>query len=267
MAVSTIAGPAGTLHIDDGGEGRPPVIFLHGFSGSADHWSAQLAHQRSKRRALALDFRGHGRSEMPTVEELTIGKLADDLASVANKLGLVDFVLVGHSLGGAVAIDYAAGHPDRVAGLVVIGAPGKVPDAQAAQVLAAMKADYDKVTEAYWQKLLADAMPKTRERITGEMRTLAKDVGYALIKTTFDFDPVPGMILYPGPKLAIVTGERDLPHDLHMTVPDLPYRRIAATSHWPHLDQPAMVNAILDAFISSQVHLDIVQPWHRRAAE
>lgn len=267
MAVSTIAGPAGTLHVDDGGEGLPPVVFLHAFSGSADHWSAQLAHQRQKRRAVALDFRGHGRSEMPTVEELKIDKLVDDVASVVNKLGLVDFVLVGHSLGGAVAIDYAAGHPDRVSGLVVIGAPGKVPDAIATQVLDAMKADYHKVTAAYWQKLLVDAMPHTRERITKEMATLPKEAGLALIKTTFDFDPVPGMILYPGPKLAIVTGEKDLPHDLHRTVPDLPYRRIAGTSHWPHLDQPAMINAILDAFIASQVHLDIVRPWHRRAAE
>lgn len=267
MAVSTIAGPAGNLYVDDGGGGRPPVVFLHAFSGSSDHWSAQLAHQRKKRRAVALDFRGHGRSEMPTVEDLTIDKLADDVASVVNKLGLFDFVLVGHSIGGAVALDYAAGHPDRVAGLVVVGAPGKVPDAPAKRVLDSMKADYDKVMDAYWQKLLAHAMPKTRERIIEEMHTLPKDAGLALIQATFDFDPVPGMILYPGPKLAIVPSEEDMPHDLHKTVPDLPFRRITGTSHWPHLDQPAMINAILDAFIASQVHLEVDTPWHRRAAE
>ncbi len=267
MAVSTIAGPAGTLHVDDGGEGRPPIVFLHSFSGSSDHWAAQLAHQRKRRRAIAFDFRGHGRSEMPTVEQLTVYKMADDVASVANRLGLYDFVLVGHSIGGSVAIDYAAGHPDRVAGLVVIGAPGKVPDAQARQILDAMRADYEKVTEAYWQKLLADAMPKTRERITKEMRMLPKDAGFSLIEATFAFDPVPGTILYPGPKLAIVTGDEEQAHDLHKTVPDLPFRRIAGTSHWPHLDQPAMVNAILDAFIASQVHLAVETPWRRRAAE
>ena len=82
MAVSTIAGPAGTLHVDDGGEGRPPVVFLHAFSGNADHWTAQLAHQRKKRRAVAFDFRGHARSEMPTIEELTVDRMADDVASV-----------------------------------------------------------------------------------------------------------------------------------------------------------------------------------------
>ncbi|MBL8689448.1 MAG: alpha/beta hydrolase [Rhodospirillaceae bacterium] len=267
MAVSTIAGPAGTLHVDDGGKGRPPVVLLHAFSGNADHWTAQLTHQRKKRRAIAFDFRGHGRSEMPTIEELTVDRMADDVASVVNKLGLYDFVLVGHSIGGSVAIDYAAGHPDRVAGLVVIGAPGKVPDAQAKQILDSMKADYDKVTEAYWLKLLAHAMPKTRERIMKEMRMLPKDAGFALIAATFAFDPVPGMILYPGPKLAIVTGDKEQPHDLHRTVPDLPFRRIAGTSHWPHLDQPAMVNAILDAFIASQVHLHVEMPWRRRAAE
>jgi pimeloyl-ACP methyl ester carboxylesterase len=50
-----------------------------------------------------------------------------DVEAVVEKLKLPRFVLVGHSLGGAVAIKYAGAHPDRVAGLVVVGAPGKTP--------------------------------------------------------------------------------------------------------------------------------------------
>jgi pimeloyl-ACP methyl ester carboxylesterase len=60
-----VAGPAGSLHVDEGGTGGLPVVFVHSFSGSTVHWSEQLAHLRSERRAVALDLRGHGQSDPP----------------------------------------------------------------------------------------------------------------------------------------------------------------------------------------------------------
>jgi pimeloyl-ACP methyl ester carboxylesterase len=60
-----LAGPTGALHVDDGGAGGLPVIFVHAFAGDAAQWSAQLQHLRRTRRAVALDLRGHGRSAPP----------------------------------------------------------------------------------------------------------------------------------------------------------------------------------------------------------
>src|SRR3954468_20259122 len=62
-----IAGPAGNLYVrDGGGEERPdalPVLFLHSLAGNGGQWALQLDHLRRHRRAVALDFRGHGESD------------------------------------------------------------------------------------------------------------------------------------------------------------------------------------------------------------
>src|SRR5687768_9563791 len=63
--IHRIAGPAGTLVVDDGGRGGVPIVFAHSYAGSKTHWSAQLAHLRKSRRAIAFDLRGHGDSSPP----------------------------------------------------------------------------------------------------------------------------------------------------------------------------------------------------------
>ena len=140
-----IEGPAGKLYVDDGGTGGLPVVFLHSFAGDTSHWSGQLAHLRKTRRAIAIDLRGHGKSDAPSNGDYAVEAVARDVDAVANSLGLTRFVLVGHSMGGSTAIAYAAAHPDKVAGLVLASAAGKVPVDQAEKIIAAMTADFDKV--------------------------------------------------------------------------------------------------------------------------
>jgi pimeloyl-ACP methyl ester carboxylesterase len=55
-----IMGPVGQLHVDDGGSGGLPVVFIHSFGGSTAHWTEQLEHVRGSRRAVAFDLPGHG---------------------------------------------------------------------------------------------------------------------------------------------------------------------------------------------------------------
>ena len=146
-AISRIAGPAGSLHVDDGGWGGVPVVLLHSFAGSTRHWASQLDHLRDDRRAIAFDLRGHGESDAPSDGDYTAEALALDVAAVVDTLKLKRFVLVGHSMGGSAAIAYANAHPDRVAGLVLAGTPGRTPPEQAQQTIAAIEANYDTVMQ------------------------------------------------------------------------------------------------------------------------
>lgn len=248
-----IAGPAGALHIDDGGSGGMPVVFVHSFAGNTTHWTAQLAHLRETRRAVALDLRGHGQSESPSGDDYAVESLAGDIAAVVDGLSLQRFVLVGHSMGGAASLVYAGAHPERVAGLVLVSAPGKIPGEQARQVLAALEADYDKVMADYWEQLLTNAQPRVLAQITGERESLSRAVSLSLIRAIFDYDPEPPLINYRGPKLAVITPGNDMPHELHKLGPGMPHQVVTGTSHWLHMDKPGEFNRILDAFLENSV--------------
>ena len=120
MTLMEIPGPDGSLHVDDGGAGDLAVVFVHAFGGNTTHWAAQLEHLRQEERAVALDLRGHGFSQPPADGDYRMESMAGDIDAVVNKIGLQKFILVGHSMGGSVAIAYAGLHPERVAGLVLV---------------------------------------------------------------------------------------------------------------------------------------------------
>jgi len=247
----TIEGPAGKLNVDDGGTGGLPVVFLHSFAGDTSHWSDQLSHLRETRRAIAIDLRGHGKSDAPANGDYSVEAMAGDVDAVVNNLGLTRFVLVGHSLGGSTAIAYAAAHPDKVAGLVLASAAGKVPGDQAEKIIAAMTADFDKVYGDYWNKLLVGAKPDVLQKLNAGKSAMKPDAALAIIKAIFAFDPVAALNKYPGPKLAIVTPQNNTPADLHVLVKNLPHKEITGTSHWLHMDKPEEFNVILDEFLNS----------------
>ncbi len=100
--------------------GLPPILLIHGLASAARIWdlTAPLLAQRGLR-VVALDQRGHGESDKPdhgyTFEEIT----ADDHA-VAEALGLRKPVVVGHSWGGGVVLQYAATYPQEVSGIVLV---------------------------------------------------------------------------------------------------------------------------------------------------
>ena len=243
-----IRGEAGPLHVDDDGSGGLPVVFVHSFGGRSAHWVAQLEHLRPDRRAVAFDLRGHGRSAAPEGDHYAIADLAADLAAVEDARDLKRFVLVGHSIGGVAAISFAGEHPDRVAGLLLVGTPGRVPIEQADQIMSAMTSDYEETMASYWDRLLAGATPKVRDQIKGEMGRMPQDVAMSLIKATFAGDPVPALEAYNGPKMSVTS--TDAPFDLHKQIEDLPHEQITGTSHWVHMDKPAEFNRILDDFLA-----------------
>ncbi len=97
---------------------RPPLLLIHGAGGSRLSWPAELR-RLAGHPVLAVDLPGHGRSEAPACE--SIGAYAAAVVSLIDALALKQVVVGGHSMGGAIAQTIALGHPDRVAGLVLMG--------------------------------------------------------------------------------------------------------------------------------------------------
>jgi esterase len=107
-------------YLDYGSPGKPTMLCIHGGAAHA-HWYDFVAGGFSQDyHVLALDLRGHGDSDWGVPPSYPYRRYADDLFEAVDKLGLNDFVLIGHSMGGLVSLLYAATHPGRVQKLIVV---------------------------------------------------------------------------------------------------------------------------------------------------
>jgi esterase len=117
------------LHYLEWGEAdAPPIVCVHGYTGSADAFNALARHLKDRFHIFAPDVSGHGESAWSPVGAYRYEDQAKDLAEFTKRLELDKFVLIGTSMGGIIAMTYAAEYGDRLLGLVIndIG-----PDAEA----------------------------------------------------------------------------------------------------------------------------------------
>ena len=102
------------------------LVFVHGYGGRNLQWLYQLRAFGQTMRVIAPDLRGHSQSDDPARPPITVETLVDDLeATLAQLETRRPFLLVAHSFGGAIAVEYALRHPDEVSGLVLIGTPAR----------------------------------------------------------------------------------------------------------------------------------------------
>jgi esterase len=131
--------PMQLFHRELGGAGNPPLIILHGMLGSSRNWQTAGAELAAKFHVFALDLRNHGRS--PHADEMSYAAMLDDVRAWLDAHGLVRVTLLGHSLGGKVAMRLACREPARVERLIVVDiAPRDYPEKVERAEFAAMNA-------------------------------------------------------------------------------------------------------------------------------
>jgi pimeloyl-ACP methyl ester carboxylesterase len=115
-------------YLDWGQAAAPPVVCVHGYTSSAQAFSAPARHFQGRFHLVVPDVRGHGQSAWSPQGAYQYRDQAADLAALVDTLGLERFTLVGTFMGGIIAMTYAGEHPERLHRLVIndIG-----PDAEA----------------------------------------------------------------------------------------------------------------------------------------
>lgn len=109
-----------SLHYLEWGEiDAPPIVCVHGYTGSAQAFNALARHLQVRFHIFALDVRGHGESAWSPAGAYQYADQAGDLAAFADRLGLDKFALIGTSMGGVIAMTYAAEHAERLSGLAI----------------------------------------------------------------------------------------------------------------------------------------------------
>ena len=109
-----------TLHALSWSQEGTPLVFLHGFGNDCHVWDESAPLVAPHYCTLAFDMRGHGDSDCDPEGRYDHGTMALDVEAALDSLGIDRLVLVGHSMGGRVAMHFAGDHPERMAGLVIV---------------------------------------------------------------------------------------------------------------------------------------------------
>lgn len=254
-----------TAYTDQGQGDGPPVVLIHGFPYNKSMWDDQVAALSGSHRVITYDLRGHGDSGA-TSEIYTMEMLAEDLHVLIEELSLGEVVLGGFSMGGYVALAFAAAYPEHLSSLMLLDTR-HLPDSEQA---AEGRENLARQVEADGVGGLAEALPGrmlTEATVSGKPDVVAKasDMiraaspegvagaarGMAVRRDQTD---TLGSIHVP---TLIVVGDQDgiTPPADAQTMADAIYNStlvtIADASHLSNLDKPDEFNRALIDFLSA----------------
>lgn len=251
---TNIVGAQGELAVWDTGRSRGlPLLFLHADSGRASQWREVASELSQERRAISFDFRGSGDSAPARDGDYSYRGRADDVAAVADALGLQKLVIVAHSGGAAVALEYAAQHAPRVAGLLLVDPPTD-PRALPQPVRDGFVRDLAgprslQVQQDFYRTIAGDN-PATRQRVLADCESVVPAARAGIGLSFATWDPEPALRAWHGPTLVLVTPPNDNQHALYHLNENLPHRVVGGSGHWLQLDQPGVVAETVRNFVS-----------------
>ena len=250
------------LHATEAGDGAP-LVLLHGLFGSARNFGTVQRQLAQQYRTIALDLRNHGAS--PHARPMNYPSIAGDVIETLRQRDALPASLVGHSMGGKVAMHVALAHPDQVTRLVVADiAPVAYPPQFRAHIAAMQKLPLTPgLTRAAADAALSEAMPDAAVRafllqnlVVGEHP--AWRIGLAEIRAgmrsieSWAPPPVPP---YRGPTLFIAgaTSNYVLPEyrpAIRALFPAARFVTLKHAGHWLHADNPGGFVAVIEAFLT-----------------
>jgi len=247
------------LHTQILGQGQP-LVLLHGLFGSADNWGSIAKHFSQHYQVISVDLRNHGRS--PHSDTQTYPDMADDLLAVLDALGLSQVHLLGHSLGGKVAMQFATQYPDRVNKLIVVDMAMRAYPDRYTQLMDHMLAvDLSQMASRNEvDNALKDAIPNLRVRqflLTNLVKNEAHlqwRINLPALKTNYATLIAAVNVHFDQPSL-FIRGERSdyvNARDITELQQHFPQAQFVTlpTDHWVHAEQPQLFIQALEAFLA-----------------
>ena len=244
------------------GDGEP-VVLLHGLFGDLDNLKNLGRDLAEDFQVILVDARNHGDSFHS--EHMTYDDMARDLANTLDQLEIESAHLVGHSMGGKIAMEFALSYPQRARSVIAADIAPVAYDARHRHILDALKAiDLTQVkSRADADKQLAEHIETrgVRQFLLKNLRRDGDSYQWRINLTTLDncYSEITGGIKkaqYEGPILFIKGGDSDYLTNSHADeikarFSQVEIKIIEGTGHWLHAEKPRVFNRLARAFIEN----------------
>lgn len=236
--------------------GESSLIFIHGWSCDRTYFAAQFEHFASRYAVATVDLRGHGDSDRPTPapDTYAVEVLADDVLAVAHDAEMTHPVLVGHSLGGLVALA-AANQSESVAAVVMID-PAPITNEAVKQYFRdsfnACARDHD----GSWRRrfalgLFTDTDVVRRADIVAGMSAGSPKIAAAVMRAMADFDGAAALARTTVPVLSIGSAApTNTAKELKGLCSTIAIGQTVGAGHFNHVEVPEQVNPMIERFLA-----------------
>jgi pimeloyl-ACP methyl ester carboxylesterase len=249
------------LAFTEAGAGAPPVVLVHGLCDGLEVMAPLAARTGGTHRTVSVDLRGHGASDAP-VGDYSVETLAGDVAAVCDHLTVAGAVVVGHSLGGAVAVQLAASRPDLVAAVVLLDGALLFRD----EVVEGVSFLFEAIRSPAWREALhglidgdfiATDDPTVRAAAHARVDALTRHAMVGVFEAAGRWDAEPALRACRMPLVYVDSGSNLADLDrLAALCPQVEVGRTVGVGHSQMLASPAQVAAMIDRFVS--VHAPVL---------
>lgn len=248
------------LHYQLHGSGSPLVI-LHGLFGTLENWGSQIKAFSEHFQVIAVDLRNHGRS--PHADRMDYSVMAEDILALLDDLALDRINLLGHSMGGKVAMQLALNHPERIDKLLIVDIAPVAYEAHHNDVFKGLfaidlvqlksRSEADSLLAEHVSEpavrsfLLKNLYRNDQNQFAWRMNLPALDHSYQQISQAPNGQP------FEGPTLFIKGANSNYIQPSHKDAvltffPNAIYKVIQNAGHWPHAEKPAMFKTLVMSF-------------------
>jgi pimeloyl-ACP methyl ester carboxylesterase len=242
------------------GSGEPTLVFIHGWSCDGRYWRGQVPHFSQQHRVVTLDLAGHGHSGLER-EDFTMPAFGEDVKAVLEDLDVEQALLIGHSMGGPVAVEAARLMPERVIGIVGVdtfhNVAEEITEAQIDEMLEPIQQDFVSATRHFVASMLLEETDATlRDWIVQDMSAAPPQVATSAMQDMLTRH-AEGEAAQHFEELTIpvVAINADLwPTDIEANrqlLPEFDAVIMEGSDHFLHMARPAEFNRELDRVIGT----------------
>ena len=246
------------LAYEESGIGNPPTLLVHGWCCDHTYFAPQFEHFRHKYRVVAVDLRGHGQSDKPE-QDYTMAAFVDDLVWLCTQLEVKKPVVIGHSMGGVIATQLAAQHPDLPTAIIGVDSPilrsQEVVNRRKSVVESIRGPRYREVARQFVDGMFLPTDDQQRKaQIVESMNAAPQHVMASAAEQTWSWDAATVLSACKVPMLLISAGRyvEDV-NRLRELCPQLVFGQTVGAGHFNQLEVPDQVNAMIERFITTSV--------------